>query len=133
MQIYTFFHELETKSYTFFHELWSKVYIFSTNFARNHTLFSTNFARNHTLFSTNFGSAACAAWNSLMIPSPTNRALAQNNRSEDAESARKNPKRGLHQLKIIGVGCCCNTDCFGWFKIAILTIYCNKYQKVTII
>ena len=28
MQIYTFFHELETKSYTFFHELWSKVYTF---------------------------------------------------------------------------------------------------------
>ena len=28
MQIYTFFHELKTKSYTFFHELWSKVYTF---------------------------------------------------------------------------------------------------------
>ena len=28
MQIYTFSHELETKSYTFFHELWSKVYTF---------------------------------------------------------------------------------------------------------
>ena len=34
-----------------------------------------------------------------MIPSPSNRALAQNNRSEDAESARKNPKQGLHQLR----------------------------------
>ena len=28
MQIYTFFHKLETKSYTFFHELWAKPYTF---------------------------------------------------------------------------------------------------------
>ena len=40
MQIYTFFHELETKSYTFFHELWSKSYTFFHELcAKSYTFF----------------------------------------------------------------------------------------------